>query len=608
MKIVCDSCATKYSISDDKVRGKVFKIRCKKCSHIIVVRGTTDAASASPTAASGAEGGGWHLVVDGEQVGPLPESEIRARLQRSEINGETYIWKEGLADWLKLSTVPEFADAVSAPPAAEAAGPAVASDLFTDSVPMGAPAGPMTVQVDDGLIQASAPARSGGGLFGAIDAANGSGGRAAMRAGAAEEADVFSAPAASRGGGGDLFASHAAAQPALSDDGRRGGGAANHDGGRVENLTAQRHENSVLFSLANLQQLAMPSVAAKPSSSAVPTSNGSTQSEGSGLIDIRAMAATTLGSPAEARGGSSGSLGDDLPTFGSFSSAAPVLLPIPGASGPPKWLYVVIGGMALLVISIGVMAYKLFTTKPVTVVEQVAVPAPVAVAPAATAATAPKVAAAPAPAPTIPDDKLPPRAEGDTDPKAAAATGAKVEKPAGTAGTAKKPGKTGKDKKGPASGDSGGGKAAAAAPAPAPEPEVKKPAKGSLDDLLEGALSGKKPRARAATNNNDDDSPAPSRKGGSAEPAAAAGPLAKSAVVSGMNGIKGKITDCYNQFKVPGMAMVNVVIGKNGKVSSATVIGKFAGTPTGGCVEKAVKSASFPPSEGLSTPYPFQLR
>jgi hypothetical protein len=75
-----------------------------------------------------------------------------------------------------------------------------------------------------------------------------------------------------------------------------------------------------------------------------------------------------------------------------------------------------------------------------------------------------------------------------------------------------------------------------------------------------------------------------------------------------MNGVKGKVADCYSQFKVPGMAMVNVVIGKNGHVSSATVTGKFAGTPTGSCVEKAVKTASFPPSDGLSTPYPFQLK
>src|SRR5215471_8142522 len=106
MKIVCDSCGTKYSISDEKVRGKVFKIRCKKCSHIIVVRGTTDAAAAPAPAAEG----GWHLVVDGEQVGPVPESDLRARFERGEINTETYVWKEGFADWLKLAAVPELAD------------------------------------------------------------------------------------------------------------------------------------------------------------------------------------------------------------------------------------------------------------------------------------------------------------------------------------------------------------------------------------------------------------------------------------------------------------------------------------------------------------------
>ena len=42
MKIVCDACSAKYSIADEKVQGKVFKIRCKKCSNIIVVRGTGD--------------------------------------------------------------------------------------------------------------------------------------------------------------------------------------------------------------------------------------------------------------------------------------------------------------------------------------------------------------------------------------------------------------------------------------------------------------------------------------------------------------------------------------------------------------------------------------
>ena len=48
MKIVCDACQAKYSISDDKVQGKVFKIRCKKCSNIIVVRGGAGAQEAAP--------------------------------------------------------------------------------------------------------------------------------------------------------------------------------------------------------------------------------------------------------------------------------------------------------------------------------------------------------------------------------------------------------------------------------------------------------------------------------------------------------------------------------------------------------------------------------
>src|ERR1700742_3304026 len=102
MKIVCDNCATKYSIADDKVRGKVFKIRCKKCSHIIVVRGTNEAAAAASgtPAVTATTYGGWHIVVDGDQVGPVSESDIRARVERGEVNAETYVWKEGFADWL----------------------------------------------------------------------------------------------------------------------------------------------------------------------------------------------------------------------------------------------------------------------------------------------------------------------------------------------------------------------------------------------------------------------------------------------------------------------------------------------------------------------------
>src|SRR3954463_2577772 len=97
MKIVCDKCATKYSIADEKVRGKVFKIRCKKCSHIIVVKGGDGADAAGDSASDGDDAatvagsfdpsGGekvWYLVVNGEQVGPFNASEVRAKFAAGE--------------------------------------------------------------------------------------------------------------------------------------------------------------------------------------------------------------------------------------------------------------------------------------------------------------------------------------------------------------------------------------------------------------------------------------------------------------------------------------------------------------------------------------------
>jgi predicted Zn finger-like uncharacterized protein len=557
MKIVCDSCGTKYSIADEKVRGKVFKIRCKKCSHIIVVRGGESA----PEAAAPASDGGWHLVIDGEQVGPLSDADVRTKVERGEIKADTYTWKEGFADWVKLSAVPEFAGLVAGDEMAVAAG----GELFTGSSAVAAPNGAERSRRASG----AEPSLFGGG----------------------GASDVFASPAAAPSRGPDLFGSSSAV-PTV-DEGRwpsSGAASVGHDGGRVENLTGQRHENSVLFSLSNLQSLAMPSAAPKPS-----LGSTSATPEGSGLIDIRAMAASTLGTSNNDRVGAplgNVSPPDDLPAFGSFSPAAPVLLPLPSSSGPPKWLYAAGALMLAALVGIGVMAWKVLSAKPpvlVETVQTVAAPAP----------PAPKAAPAePTSKPSsIADDKLPPR-EGSAE-----ATGAPVAKPeksehehhhghhgeheVATKDTSKK-------------GEKGGGAATTAAVAAPAEPAEKRPPKGSLDDLLDGAVRSRGGGGGKKVSSDDD--------GASKKPDASSTPLAKSAVVAGMNSVKPKVSACYNEFKQQGMAMVNVVIAKNGKVSSATVTGKFAGTPTGACVEKAVKSATFPPSEGLSTPYPFQLR
>jgi predicted Zn finger-like uncharacterized protein len=555
MKIVCDSCGTKYSIADDKVRGKVFKIRCKKCSHIIVVRGGESA----PETAAPATEGGWHLVIDGEQVGPIADADVRTKIERGEVKADTYTWKEGFADWVKLSSVPEFAGLVS------------------EEVPVSPSGEIFTAASANGTERARRQSGASPSLFAG---ANGSGGAAS---------DVFGAPAAGASRSGDLFAA-ASAAPASEESRWPSSGAASpgHDGGRVESLTGQRHENSVLFSLSNLQSLAMPSAAPKPAAGAA-----APVPEGSGLIDIRAMAASTLGqSSSDNRpfsiGNGSPSPVDDLPAFGSFSPAAPVLLPV-AAGGPPKWIYPLIALMVVLVGGIAFMAYKVLSAKPPVLVETVQAP-PAPEAPKATTAAAPEGKPS-----TIADDKLPPR-EGTPEAQGA---GAKPEKTAEKSDHEHHHGHGHEAKEGKKGAGGGDDKKAATAVAAA-EPQEKKPAKGSLDDLIDGAVSSRRGGAGRPHVSDDD--------GSSKKADVPSGPLSKGSVVAGMNSVKPKIQACYNEYKVQGMAMVNVVIGKSGKVSSATVSGKFAGTPTGSCVEKAVKSASFPPSDGLTTPYPFQLR
>src|SRR6185295_7308909 len=45
MKISCQSCSAKYTIADEKVLGKIVKIRCKKCGATIVINGNEAQAS-----------------------------------------------------------------------------------------------------------------------------------------------------------------------------------------------------------------------------------------------------------------------------------------------------------------------------------------------------------------------------------------------------------------------------------------------------------------------------------------------------------------------------------------------------------------------------------
>jgi predicted Zn finger-like uncharacterized protein len=562
MKIVCEACQAKYSIADDKVRGKVFKIRCKKCSHVIVVRGAGEAANAasgefatSPSSAPDLTlDAGWHIVVEGEQVGPLSEADIKGRLVRGEITSETYIWKEGLPDWVKISTLPEFAH--------EGAGEA--SPFAGGEQP--------------------------GGLFAA-------GGPTAV---VQQPVDVFAgATGVPKPTPGDLFAAPAAApmEEARTNVANGGGYSPGITGGgaQVGGLTGQRHENSVLFSLSNLEALAKPTQAPLPSARASAPST-STTTEGSGLIDIRAMANMTLGGQAGSRPESRG--GGDLPAFSAptFSPVAPVLLAPP--SSTPKWMIgALAGAVVIILIGLVVVSAKMFSTPVATVVPPPTIgaappPPGAAAAKAPPSAATPTAAAPPTTPPPAPAETLPPRepakpaAAPDKAPVAHASKGPR------SAG-AGRPRPAGKSADEPINSRLAGF-GSAPAPKAAPEPARKK---DDIEALLEAAAG---PRKSPAARREEEAEPA---RGGEKLP-----PLGREEIVKGMNGVLPKARDCFQQFKVPGVANAKITVDQRGRVTAVGVSGKFAGTPSGNCVEGAIKSARFAPSAGLTFDYPVPLR
>jgi len=148
MKFSCDRCQTRYSIGDDKVRGKVLKIRCKTCGHIVVVReqlptvqgeasgyavpqmasagagavaaGATagSAPPPSPPSFSPPQAGGieWFVAIKGKQHGPASAEEVARLYREGQISERSYLWHEKLPAWTRLRELPEFAAVLAAGP------------------------------------------------------------------------------------------------------------------------------------------------------------------------------------------------------------------------------------------------------------------------------------------------------------------------------------------------------------------------------------------------------------------------------------------------------------------------------------------------------------
>jgi hypothetical protein len=318
---------------------------------------------------------------------------------------------------------------------------------------------------------------------------------------------------------------------------------------------------------------------------------------------------------------------DDLPVLSAspFSvGASPILVPVAPQSGTPKWLMPALIGLgALLIIVAGTLIYLLTRSSKKTEV-----------------AANDKGGISDKSGVNPPGTGLPPAGTGDKG-TAPVATGDKGATPAGN-GTA--PVAAGGDKPAPG-GDTppAGDKPAAGGDKPAagghdkghgghdkPDKSAKpdkpgkpdKPDKPAVEDKPVKTPGGDKPMSKGDIEIKcmvNPDLPI-CKKGGGGDKGGGDKPkpvekdlpeqLGKPDIQAGIGAIKGSATGCYEKYKVPGTVMIHLTISPGGGVSGASATGSFSGTPTGSCVEGAVKHAHFKKFSGpaMSVNYPFVLR
>ncbi len=112
MKFYCDKCQAKYSIADEKVRGKVLKVRCKKCANIITVREPKAPVAGAPGASPAPSELPWYYALNGQTFGPYQKQDLMRMFESGELSDACYIWNESFVEWLPVRNVPEFVPAL----------------------------------------------------------------------------------------------------------------------------------------------------------------------------------------------------------------------------------------------------------------------------------------------------------------------------------------------------------------------------------------------------------------------------------------------------------------------------------------------------------------
>ena len=234
MKIACEACGAKYTIADDKVRGRKVKIRCKGCGTPIVVDGQSGAGPSISDAETDATLEPaeapviWSVNLSDTDSRTMSAEEIIEGYASGLVTSDAFVWKDGMADWIPLldsELAPLLGKAPAPAPgkAASATGARGISAFGSAQPQVSRPAATRSDNTQD--------------LFGSLDSAG------------ADEGVATSAPVVPQAGTSSY------------DDGK---------------LTGARNENSVLFSLDALKAGFSPSASpnAAKSSPKAPAKGG----------------------------------------------------------------------------------------------------------------------------------------------------------------------------------------------------------------------------------------------------------------------------------------------------------------------------------------------
>lgn len=179
MRFTCGSCDAQYSIADEKVRDRILRVQCKRCSSPILIKyepaeeeeepmedvvddatkvmrqddvrraieigepvGARIVAKAaierapSREATPVAEVKEWFFLDKGQEVGPLTRTVFARHIESGRLTPRTYVWRDGMPDWLRLEAVEPLADLLALVPSestsAEPPAPGVSEEDPSD--------------------------------------------------------------------------------------------------------------------------------------------------------------------------------------------------------------------------------------------------------------------------------------------------------------------------------------------------------------------------------------------------------------------------------------------------------------------------------------------